>query len=111
MYLDYLREKTDKQILEIKDQGFITYSYTTLGDDKAVYVEDIYIVPELRKTKLMLKMIREIYSEAKEKGCSVALGSVQLNTKKPETSIRLLLDHGMKVLRNENQKIWFFKEI
>jgi len=111
LFLDYLKEKTGKDSLEIKDKGFITYSYTNLGKDKAVYIEDIYIIPKLRKTGIMLEMIQRIYKESKDKGCVVALGSVQIETNNPEISVRLLLDHGMKILKNENQKIWFWKEL
>ena len=111
MYLDYMREKTDKKILEIKDEGFAVYEYTTLDGKPAVYIEDIYIIPKLRQTRLASKMSDIIYAEAKELGCTIALGSVHTNIKGATTSMKVLLAHGMKLLKSDNELIWFYKEI
>ena len=111
MYLDYIREKTNKKVLEIADKGFATYEYTTIGEDKAVYIEDIYVIPELRETGLASEIANKIYAEAKELGCTYAVGSVNTNIEGTTVSMKVLMSHGMEFLKIDNELIWFYKGI
>jgi len=111
LYFDYLKEKTDKKVLEMPGLGFSTYSYTELFNSDAVYIEDVYVIPKLRRTRLASTMANEIYKKAKELGCEYALGSVQVDTKDATESLKVLIAHGMKLLKCEDQLIWFYKEI
>lgn len=104
-------EKTDKLALELPGMGFSIYSYTELFNSQAVYIEDVYVIPKLRKTGLASTMADTIYKEAKKLGCEYALGSVQADTNGATKSLKVLLSHGMKLLKCENELIWFYKDI
>lgn len=111
MYLDYLEETSTKKTYEVVGKGFAVYDYTELDGNKAVYIEEIYTKPEFRKTHLASDIASEIYKIARKLGCSIALGSAHITNKKCADSIKVLLAHGMRPLKADDQLIWFYKEI
>lgn len=92
LYADYLRERTDDRIIEV-DDGFATYRF--LGDRNAVYIIDIYVVPEKRQTGVAKDMADKIANEARAKGCVEMLGSVAPSTKGSTRSLDVLRAYGM----------------
>lgn len=107
LYADYLRERTNDEILE-SDQGFATYRFT---DDKTVYIVDIYVVPVDRDRGLASDIADSIVGIAKQRGCTRLLGSVVPSTKGSTTSLQVLLGYGMKLESSGQDFILFSKEI
>ena len=107
MYSKYLAERTDKTMLET-DKGFIIYSFP---DEKTVYIEDIYTIPDHRKSHIASELADQIISLAKEKGCTRALGSVVPSAKGSTISLKVLLSYGMELNSSSNNFILFSKEL
>lgn len=107
MHAEYLRERTHDQILET-EEGFATYRYI---DEKTVYIIDLYVRPDFRKTNKASLMADSIVLEAKEKGCTKLLGSVVPSTKNSTISLKVLLGYGMSLQSSTNDFIVFQKEI
>lgn len=107
LYSQYLIEKTQKSIIET-DIGFITFDYP---DSSTVYIQDIYITPDFRKSKKASNLADQVVSLAKAKGCTKLLGSVIPSTKNSTDSLKVLLAYGMSLVSSSNDFILFEKRI
>ena len=107
LYAEYLTERTNDQILEVEN-GFATYRFI---DNDTVYIVDIYVKPEVRKSKLASVMADEIAIIAKERGCTKMLGTCNPSTKGSTTSLKVLFSYGMELLSASNDLIVVQKEI
>jgi len=108
MYADYLKEKTNDQIIET-DKGFATYRY--LEGQGVVYIVDLYVKPEYRKASVASTMADTIVDLARKKGCVKLLGSVVPSAKNSTDSLRVLLGYGMSLESSSNDFIIFRKDI
>lgn len=106
LYSDYLNETGQRHIVET-DKGFATYQI----DGSECYIVDIYIAPEARRTGLCHKIVNQVIDKAKEQGCRVLTGSVNTSIKTPGISVKVLLGHGLRFLREDPGIIWFYREI
>lgn len=112
MWLNYIRERNpDTKVLELPNEGFATYKYMDMGSGMAVYIEDIYVVPEMRDQNIASKMSKIIQDEAKLDGCIYLLGTVCPSSNNSTASLKVLLAHGMTLIKSEPDLIWFYKEI
>ena len=112
MYFHYMKEKDSNFHVLEQEYGFATYRYMDFGQEKAVYIEDIYVVPDRRKENLASKMSAEIVEVGRAKGCTYMLGTVDLSLPSATESIKVLLAHGMRLVNYfENNTLWFTKEI
>jgi predicted GNAT superfamily acetyltransferase len=105
-YAKYIKEREDKEIIE-DDFGFATFVY--LQD--CIYIEDVYVVPEKRgenHSSIYADIISDI---AKKEGYSKLLGSVVPSTPGSTASTYVLLNYGFKLLKAEENMIYFMKEI
>lgn len=107
LYSEYIGEQTKKSIIET-EKGFVTYSFP---DKTTVYIEDIYIKPEHRKTHEASNLANQVVSIAKERGCTRLLGSVVPSTNNSTKSLLVLTSYGMKLSSSTNDFIVFEKEI
>jgi hypothetical protein len=94
LYADYLHERTNDLILE-SASSFITYRY--LDGGTTVYIIDIYTAPFLRKQGNAACLADMVVKEAKEKGATKLLGTVQLSAKGSTDSLKVLLAYGMEL--------------
>ena len=108
LYAKYLTEKTDDKIMET-DKGFVTYRY--LDDKKTVYITDIYILPDFRKTNEASLLADRVCDEARENKCSIVMGTVVPSNKNSTDSLRVLLGYGMRLFYSSNDLIAFRKDI
>ncbi len=108
MYAQYLRERTDDHILET-EHGFVTFRF--IEETKAVYIIDIFVVPEKRESKVGAALADTVIAQAKERGCVEALGTVVPSAKGSTTSLRVLLGYGMQLQSSSNNLIVFRKDI
>lgn len=107
MYAQYLKEKTNDQILET-EEGFATYRFL---NEKQVYIVDLYVHPDFRKTKVASAMADVIVEAAKLRGCTELLGTVVPSTKNSTDSLRVLLGYGMRLDSSAENLIIFKKDI
>ncbi len=94
LYADYLKEKSTDQIYEI-DEGFATYRF--LNDYRSVYIIDIYVRPEFRKSGIGKKIVDEIVYISKAHGCVELLGTIAPEMPGSTNSMKMQLAIGMKL--------------
>ncbi len=94
MYLEYLRERTDDELVE-SEYGFATYRF--VEDGAAVYIVDIFVRPEYREKGIAGQMADEIAKIAKDKGCRAMIGTTQPSAKGSTVSLQALIGYGMRL--------------
>ena len=107
MYADYLTERTTDEIIE-SNEGFATFRYV---GDKSVYIVDIYVKPESRKTGHAAFLANEICLIAKRNGKSEIMGTVVPSAKGSTTSLKVLLAYGFALWSSTNDLIIFRKDL
>lgn len=106
LYGQYIKEREGKSILE-KDYGFATY----VINGQECYIEDIYVVPEMRKKHVASELANEVVEIAKAKGCTVLTGTVSPTAKGATESLKVLLAYGFQLHSCRPDLIIFAKEI
>jgi len=106
LYAQYLAERSNVNIIE-KDTGYITYIFTK----DYCYIEDIYVVPEARGTKLASNLAKEVAEEALKHGYKKLLGSVCISANGAERNVAYMLNYGYKIKSLEGDMIYFIKDI
>lgn len=107
LYSDYIKEHRNDECIE-SDKGFCTYRYL---NENQVYIIDIYISPDHRKSKEASKMADLVVTRAKRRGCKQLIGSVVPTAKNSTDSLRVLLGYGMNLTGIEGNMIIFSKDI
>ena len=108
LYFEYLAERRPEiQVIIIPEIGFATYQYL----EDAVYIEEIYVRPEHRRTSTASTLSERIQKEAKERGYNTLLGTVSPSAVGATQSIQVLIAHGMAVINSTDDLIWFSKGI
>ena len=107
MYEEYVLERNGDLIL-IEETGFAIYRYI---NENQVYIVDIYVKPEHRKTGLASEMADKIAREAKRRGRNEMLGTVVPSAKGSHRSLLVLLAYGMTLLSASADLIVLRKEI
>ena len=108
LYANYITERTNDLIVETAE-GFATYRY--MNDGKSVYVIDIYTIPAARRAGYAFYLGDKIVAEAKLKGCTELLGTVQPSTRNSTDSIKFLIAYGMSISSSTNDFLVFRKDI
>jgi ribosomal protein S18 acetylase RimI-like enzyme len=107
LYGNYIKEREDKDIVE-SDKGFATFLVLNNGE---CYLQDLYVVPEYRKSGLAIDMTNEVVRIAKERGCNRLVGSVCVDDKFATHNMRIFLKYGMEIYKNSGTIIFLKKEI
>ena len=105
LYAQYIKERENKDIIET-DKGFATFQFLT---NNQCYLQDIFVLPEYRKSGLCFEMADKVTQRAKEKNCHTLIGSVCTDDQNATRNIKVLLAYGMyfdKVIGN----MMFFKK-
>lgn len=108
MYGQYIYEREGKCIIET-GKGFATYAY--MHDIKAVYLEDLFVVPEHRRSKAATELVDAVAEQAKLKGYNTLVGSVAPKANGSTDSLKAVLSYGMKLHSCDGNLIWFKKEL
>ncbi len=87
--------------------GFATYRY--IEDGSAVYIVDLYVVPECRKSGHAAGMADLIAEIARGRGCKSMVGTVVPSTKGSTDSLKVLIAYGMTLESSEKNVIIFRK--
>ena len=106
LYAKYLKERSGKEIIT-NEHGFATY----LFEQDYVYLEDVYVEPEHRRSNICFSMADEIVEIAKSKGYKKIIGSVVPGTPGATNSLKVLLEYGFKLAYSTESIIYFQKEI
>lgn len=107
LYGQYIKERIGRGILETED-GFATFEYI---NDEIVYIIDLYVKPEKRKSHVAAMMADKICEQAVKDGKKFLMGSVDASAKSAEDSIKVLEAYGMKVSKVVEPMIFFVKPI
>ena len=109
-YRDYILEREGKHLFET-EKGFLTYSFESYENEKAIYIQDIYVLPEFRKHNIAAQMADVVAKKAKEQLIHKLIGSVDIAAKKAEISMQVLLAYGMRPYGIDGNVIFFVKDI
>ncbi len=106
MYAQYKKERENGIVVETP-KGFA--SAVRLNDH--IYIEEIYVLPEYRKSKIASKLADEVAKIGVDLGYAKMLGSVCPTAVGATESLKVLLGYGFKLLSAEENLIYFEKEI
>lgn len=110
MYADFLKESNGAELLE-HEHGFATYRFEESPVGECVYLMDIYVKPEKRKSKICFNMADEVVEEAKKNGIKYLIGSVDLRINGADISKKVLLAYGLKPAWYDEPTQYYIKEI
>lgn len=112
MYAEYLKEREGKEIIK-HEHGFTIYGYNCVPgvDFPHLYIQDNYVRPEHRKKGVAREMADKLTSQAKARGIKVMLGSVDVNAKEADASLKVLIAYGMSLYAVSGSTIFMQKEI
>jgi len=106
MYFEYAKERESLDSIT-SENGFALYR----KDKNTLFIRDIYVKPEFRKTSEFLNLFKRLKKIAEELNCKYMEGHVYLDTKDPTLSLRAILSAGFKVVHASNGMIALTKEI
>lgn len=106
IYAQYAKERAGRETIE-SEFGFATY---TIYKDH-VYIEDVFIVPEHRKSKICIGYVNDICKLAKKSGVDKVVTSVSPLARGATVSIKVILALGFELLNSTNDLIYFSKRI
>lgn len=107
LYADYIKEREDKEIIE-SDKGFATFK---IFDNGECYLQDIYVVPNHRKSHYATEMTDKVVAMAREKGCNILIGSVCTDDKYATRNMKVFLAYGMEIYKTVGIMIFLKKNI
>lgn len=107
LYAQYLKERGSYGIVECKE-GFATFDYVS---EDVVYLIDVYVIPEKRKSKIATNLVNEISKEAKKSGHKIMLTSADTRANGIETAIKAIEAYGFKLFKAEEPMLFFSKDI
>lgn len=108
MFKNYAEEKGfGPRLHYVPEVGFATYHLS----EGECYIDEIYVVPEKRKSHEAAKMADAITVIAKEMGINLLTGSVCVKAKGREASMKVLLAYGFSPAATNGDLVYFAKEI
>lgn len=108
LYAQYIHEKTRDKISEWRN-GFLVYQI--LNDGKTLYIKDIYVVPDERRSGIAAGMADSVVDHAKAMGAVELLGTVVPSSKNSTDSLRVLLAYGMSLQSSSQDLVVLRKDI
>lgn len=89
--------------------GFATYRF--LNEKKTVYIVDIYVDKDFRRTMLASEMADKIADIARAEGATEMIGTVVPSANNSTDSMKVLLKYGMALKSASENLIVFRKDI
>jgi GNAT superfamily N-acetyltransferase len=109
LYKQYIKEREDLETVEYP-YGFFTYK-NDLSDPEALFISDLYIIPELRRNKLGTSIGNDMVDLAKSMNLKRIRACVDMSTNKWEESLDAIQSHGYKMECIQDTIIYLIKEI
>lgn len=106
-YKSYLEETYEGESCYIDPQNRGWASYKISGDE--CYIVHCYLAPDFRGKTMMSELCQNIEKVAKDKGCKYMTGTVDLSSKNPERSMRMMITDGYKLHSAQNNVIVLIK--
>lgn len=107
MFAEFYQEYCGDEVMETT-KGFVHYRYL---NEKQVYIINIYVRQEYRRSKEASILADAVCDEAKNRGCSEVLGTVSLKASHSDASMKVLAGYGMKAIHAHDDVITYSKEI
>jgi ribosomal protein S18 acetylase RimI-like enzyme len=106
LYAEYLKELENRDTVE-HEWGFATFS--TNGD--FCYLDNIYVKPDHRRSRLATALANEVELIAKSRGCKILIGTIVPSL--PGSTDRLVaaLSFGLKLQSSRDNFIFLQKDI
>lgn len=108
LFAQYVKEREGKHVIETED-GFAVLQI--IPESKQIYIQDIYVVPDKRKSGVGKAFLEQVEATCREQGFDKISGSVQPSTRGSTDSLKILLAVGFKLAAAEHDAIYFIKEI
>ena len=105
-FANYKEERENANVIE-DEYGFIVYKF----ENEYVYIEDLYVVPEKRKSLIASSYADKVVDIAKKEGYNRLLGSVSPQDPNATANLKVLLGYGFRLLSCKEEIIYFIKEI
>lgn len=106
LFSQYKKEREGVSVLE-RPEGFATFKM----NGEAVYLFDIFVAKESRRTRVGSEMANEICAIAKAQGCKKIFGSCDVRTNGSTESMKAMLAYGFRLVRNDGVLVWLEKEL
>lgn len=110
LYAKYIKELKNFEMIE-DENGFIIYGFMSKGDEHFCYIEDIYVVPEMRKSHVASKYADKVTEIAREMGIKKLLGSIVPSLEGSHYRQQVLINYGFKLYSSQENFIYYIKEI
>ncbi len=110
LYGNYIKERLNHEIVETEN-GFATFKHVDSNGTPAVYIMDIYVKQEFRKSREAAGMADAVVKIARERGCKLLIGTVVPSANNSTISLKVLIGYGMSLLSASNDLIVMKKEI
>jgi len=108
LYADYILEHRGDCTIE-NANGFATYRF--LNNNATVYLVDIYVRPEARKSGAASDLADKVCEIARQKGAKELLGTVVPSARNSTASLKVLLGYGMELQSASADLIIFRKSL
>lgn len=106
-YLKYVAEREGLNFI-LEPEGFATYKQIAKN---SVYLQDVFVLSEFRKTGVASKLTDKVGLIAKEMGCNTLITSVCTDAIGATTSLKVILAYGFELKSVGGNMIYFSKEL
>lgn len=110
LFAKYIKELKNFETIE-DEFGFITYSFLEEGREKWCYIEELYVVPEKRKTGKVVELADAVSKIAIENGCTKLLGSIVPSYSNSHRRLEILMSYNFKIHSSQDNLIYLIKEL
>lgn len=110
LYSKYIKELKGFETIEDVD-GFITYEFLEEGNEKWCYIEELYVVPEKRKSGKVVEFADAVSKIAIENGCNKLLGSIVPSLPGAHRRMEVLMSYNFKLYSSQDNLIYLIKEL
>lgn len=107
IWADYHRDYLGKKVLET-DKGFTVYHYIS---DVEVFIDDMYVRPEYRRTRVGYDMADEIVKEAKANGKQYLAAAVRPTVPGATESLKFIMNYGLRLHSIREDMLFLIKDL
>lgn len=111
-YAEYKKEIEGVETVETS-YGFGNYSFEIVDKKRIVYVQEVYVSPNMRGLKLAAELTTLCVDDATKKKLNPThvMTTVAVRGKNVEPSMKAILNYGFKLSSATPELIYFIKEI
>lgn len=116
MYAAYKKEFEEVHTVFIKDIGFANWKLELDQDHdiNGVYVQEVFVQPNMRGLRYAAKLTDMCIIDCEEKSkmkLNKIFTTVAIGGKTVDLSLRAITGYGFKLLKSDEQLIYFYKEL